>query len=248
MKLILASDTHYGLDGKTHGKHDRFWKKVAKCIAENDVKAFLWAGDLACNTQHQLKRSIEQARKHIKIPIALVRGNHDWWDCPSKQDKHFGRQFHELQVMHRQLFGANDIYHLEDSPMVVEDVIICGWDGWYGVSNPPTKDERFMFRDVQGCPMHVFMSNRAWKKFDEVLETDVSKYRAAIAMTHHNLYTEPGHENLCANLKFLDMIKAKFDVVCCGHNHQRRDDVEDGLRILNSGSDYNRPEFLLFEV
>lgn len=250
MKLILTSDTHYGLDGKTHSKHHKFWNRVAETIETEDVKVLIWAGDLTCNTQHQLRRTIEQMREHVKIPVALVRGNHDWWDVATRKEKHSGgRHFAMLDAMHRDLFRKNGIYHLEDGPLIVEDVAILGWDGWYGNSAPPSNDERFMFKDVQGCPMHVFMSNRAWKKFDEVLEADLEKYRAAIAVTHFNPYiTSVKWQMMCANLKFLDMIKDKFDVFCCGHNHQYRDDIEDGCRILNCGSDYNKPQFKLFEV
>ena len=250
MNLILTSDTHYGMDGKTHSKHDKFWRKVAKSIVDNDVKCLVWAGDLSANKQRQLRRTIQHMREHVKIPVVLVRGNHDFWDAWDPRDEGSGnRAWHLLEADHRQLFGEFNISHLEDGPVVIDDVIICGWDGWYGMSNPPTNDERFMFRDYRGAPMHVFLSNRAWKKFDEVLATDVDKYRAAVAVTHFNPYvTDWKWADMCANLKFYDLIKEKFDVFCCGHNHQFKDRVEDGCRVLNSGSDYNNPKFLLFEV
>lgn len=251
MNLILTSDTHYGMDGKSHSKHERFWRKVRDSIEKNDVKALIWAGDIACTTQRQVRRSIEQMRDHIKIPVAFVRGNHDWWDDLDRKDKHAGerRPYAVLSREHLELFGKHRISHLEDGPLVIEDVVICGWDGWYGNSNPPSNDADRIFRDVEGCPAHVFMSNRAWRKFDEVMSTDIDKYRAAVAVTHFAPYvTDRKWEMMCANLKFYDMIKEKFDVFCCGHNHQAKDRVEDGCRVLNSGSDYNKPQFKLFEV
>lgn len=243
MKVLLTSDTHYGMDGKTHGKHDRFWRDVKKTIKAEDVKALVWAGDLSATKQSQLTRTVQHAREHVDIPILLVRGNHDFWDYP------FNRSFGELQNDHRILFEKYNVYHLEWGPTTVEDVVFCGWDGWYGMSNPPTNDSNFMFRDAEGCPMHVFMSNRAWKQFEDVMSVPVEQYRAAVAVTHFNPYcVDRKWEDMCANLKFYDIVKEKFDVFCCGHNHQRKDRVEDGCRVLNSGSDYNSPKFLTFEV
>lgn len=249
MKLILTSDTHYGMDGKTHGKHDRFWRNVAKTIEAEDVKALIWAGDLASNKQRNLTRTIEHAREHVKVPILLVRGNHDFWDALDPyDDSAYRRHYAILDQQHKILFGKHGVVHLEDGPFVIDDVIFCGWDGWYG-GTPNTNDARNMFNDVEGCPMHVFMSNRAWRKFDEVMAVDVEKYRAAVAVSHFNPYcTDRKWADMCANEKFYDMVKEKFDVFCCGHNHQGKDRVEDGCRVLNSGSDYNDPKFILFEV
>lgn len=250
MKFILTSDTHYGMDGKTHSKHEKFWRNIKKEIEANDVKALIWAGDLSANKQRQFSRSIEQARHHIKIPILLVRGNHDFWDAVDAIDKNaYKRSFGLLQNLHAEIFKKYDISHLENGPVVIKDVIIAGWDGWYGISNPPTNDDVNMFNDHEGCPMHVFMSNRAWKKFEEVLNLDVSNYRKSIAVTHFNPYvTDRKWADMCANNKFYDLIKEKYDVFCCGHNHQFKDRIEDGCRVLNSGSDYNNPKYIVFEV
>jgi predicted phosphodiesterase len=249
VKAILTSDTHYGMDGKTHAKHDRFWRKVQDEIVSNDVKVLLWAGDLACNKQSQLARTIRHAREYVSIPILLVRGNHDFWDAPSNKDEFSGRRsFQLLDAFHRDLFAQHGIHHLENNPKVIDDVLFCGWDGWYATP-PLTNDADNMFRDVNGSPMHAFMSNRAWKAFEAVMDLDVEPYRAAVAVTHFNPYVvDRKWEAMCANLRFYDMVKEKFDVFCCGHNHQKKDRIEDGCKVLNSGSQYNNPQFLTFEV
>ena len=247
MNLILTSDTHYGVDGKTHGKHERFWRDMQKDIVANDVKALIWAGDLASSKQRQFRRSVEQAREHVSIPILLVRGNHDFWDARDSLDAG-RRSFPELDRLHREVFSEFNVHHLESGPVTIEDVLICGWDGWYA-GTPPSNDANFMFRDYEGVPMHTYLSSRAWKKFEEVMDLDVSPHRTAVAVTHFNPYcTDRKWESMCANLKFYDMVKEKFDVFCCGHNHQFKDRVEDGCRVLNCGSDYNKPQYLMFEV
>lgn len=248
MNLILSSDTHYGMDGKTHAKHEAYWNDVSKTIQKHQVKAFIWAGDLAANKQRNLVRSLEHARQHIDIPILLVRGNHDFWDTPDKYQQSSRRSFQVLDALHKEAFAKYNIVHLEQGPHVIDDVIFCGWDGWYSVP-PNTNDAKNMFRDVNGSPMHVFMSHRASKKFEEVLSIDTDKYRTAVAVTHFNPYcTETKWIDMCANPKFYDMVKEKFDVFCCGHNHQFKYRLEDGCLVLNSGSMYNDPKFILFEI
>lgn len=251
MKLALTSDTHYGI-GNANAKHLRFWNNLASEIEQQDVRALIWAGDIAIDRQRQFLRSMEMARSVLpkELPILLVRGNHDFWDNIDKKDKEANRRsFAMLDRMHQEWFEKLDIHHLEKEPFVLDDVIILGWDGWYGNTNPPTNDERFMFRDIEGCPMHTYMSNRAWNNFEKVLEYPVEGFRKSVAVTHFNPYAGERHNlESCANPKFYDLIKQKVDVFCCGHNHQHKDRIEDGCRVLNCGSDYGQPRYLIFEV
>lgn len=254
MKLMLTSDTHYGLTGANEGSHRRFWRKVGEAIENEGVQVLIWAGDIAVHRQRQLRRSIEICREFVKIPIVLVRGNHDFWDHPDKKDRDAGRRsFRQLEELHSKLFAEFDIHHLEKGPYVSGDTVILGWDGWYYLSNPPTKDEVHMFRDVEGCPMHVFMANRAHKMFEKVLDFDTSTFLNIVAVTHHNPYRDPSGRipdstEFGPNPKFLDLIAEKADVLCYGHNHKKMDMMYKGCRLLNSGSDYGYPQYTIFTV
>lgn len=266
VKLMLTSDTHYGMDGKTHAKHLKFWKRVAKAIKEENVQALLWAGDIASFRQRHFRNSIEMARKYVSIPILLIRGNHDLW-C-GKDPKERGVEFSSLEEVftkHKQWMTQNFIHHLEDSPYVIDDVVICGFDGWYATSNPDTNDKYWMPKNVQGQPfVNQYLATKAWKDFQNCLDVDTSPFRKSVLVTHHNPYgfsplgkcrtvdellkvgvEYTGHG---ANLKFLPEIREKFDVLCCGHTHGFKDDTREGIQIYNSGSDYNNPKFLVFEV
>lgn len=270
VKMVLISDTHYGMDGKTHTKHMKFWRRLAKEIKEKEIKVLIWAGDLASFRQRHLRRSLEMAREFINIPIVLVRGNHDFWDGEDKQDPGRSggiRSLDKLFDLHRHWFIENNIHHLEDNPFIIEDVIITGFDGWYATHNPGTNDKNWMPKFVKGQPfVQEYLVNKAWRDFDECLKVDTTKFRKSIIVTHHNPYpfapypgykTRPVDDLIAdgveysghgANLKFLVEIREKFDIMCCGHTHVYKNDDVEGLQIYNCGSDYNSPKWLIFEV
>lgn len=262
MKLLLTSDTHYGMDGKTHNKHMKFWKKVSKVIQEQDIKALIWAGDVASFRQRHLYRSLEQAREFVDIPILLVRGNHDFWNGVDKKYPEMNPfTMDEIFIQHQEWFKKFNIHHLENGPYIIDDVVICGFDGWYAQVDPGTNDKKWMPMTIQGEAItSQYMVSKAWKDFDECLKIDTSKYRKSIIVTHHNPYPinggsvktciEMGLNNYghSGNFKFLLEMKEKFDILCCGHSHQYRNDDEEGIQIYNCGSDYNKPKYLIFEV
>lgn len=260
MKCLLTSDIHYGYDSKSHSKQRKFWTRVSKEVVAQDIKVIVIAGDIAVNRQRHIECTFRLAREFVpNVTIACVLGNHDWWDTNDPKDKDAGRRsFARLSELHEELFKRYDIHYLQNKPLVVTDndksFMFCGWDGWYANVHPMTNDDENIFMDVEGAPMHHFMSSRAWKTFDALLtqleDPEVQKkYDAIVAVTHHNPYcdSEP-YRHMIANERFLEEIKPRVDVFCCGHSHQRRDEVVDGCRILNAGSEYNQPQHIVFEV
>ncbi len=257
VKLMLTSDTHYGFNHKTHQRHENFLKTLQDTIESDDIKCVIHAGDWSVNKQDQFYHTMKMFRKHIdpSIPIAAVRGNHDFWDLPDGYKIKRKRMFGELQNLHREWFEEHNIHHLETGPLVVDDVIICGFDGWYGKADPPTNDEERIIGTVEGCPAMVYLSSRAYKELDRVLDTDTDDYAKAICVTHFPPFggdwkngADAKDISFCANPKYLQPITEKFDVFCMGHSHQRVDRIDNYCRLLNSGSDYNMPRFLVFEV
>lgn len=258
MKIMLTSDTHYGVDGKSANKQKKFWKKVGEAIEAEGVKLLILAGDMASTRQRHLLRTLELVNEHVKCEIVVIRGNHDLWDGPDPKDKEAGkRSLNRLWELHRTWFKQHHIHHLEDGPIVIEDVIICGFDGWYGTANPPTNDKHWMPEFHEGCPVMPFLSNRAWKKFEECLDLDVSPYRKSIIVTHHNPYPygksyAPDAMDMGANAQFLPEMREKFDVLCCGHTHQFKDYTDltgdKPFHIYNCGSDYSDPKYIIFDI
>lgn len=256
MKIALTSDLHYGFNNKTGHIHRKFWAKIAPMLAEENVKVLILAGDLASSKLSELRDCLALIREHIQIPIVIVRGNHDFWDAPNKNDPESGfRNWLRINELHKRWFRQFDVHHLEDGPKIVNGVRFVGWDGWYRHPNPPTNDGLYMFKGHDGAEMHHFMCSRAWKKFDEVLaELQASNnFRKTIAVTHHNLYCDnPKYEVYSGHPTFLTELVGYVDVFACGHNHQYLKEFIDldlrPLLMVNSGSDYNRPRILVFEV
>jgi predicted phosphodiesterase len=249
MKLLLTSDTHYGLDGKTHKKHIKFWRKVSKEIKDQDIKALLWAGDIASFRQRHFYKSLQMCREFVDIPVLLVRGNHDLWCGADKKDPDAPMiHLEKLDIQHNKWFDKFDIWHLENGPYIIDNVLICGFDGWYAIPDPATNDKKWMPRFVQGQPfVQEYLVNKAWEYFQNCLKLDTSKFRKSIIVTHHNPYPYMNLE-FGANTKFLLQMKEKFDILCCGHTHAYKNDNEEGIQIYNCGSDYNDPKYLVFEV
>ena len=264
MKIILTSDLHYGCAPNNANKLNKFFQKLANTVKEEKVDLVILAGDLASTRQRQFKKCLELANTLLPCNIAVVRGNHDLWDGEDRKDDRANcRTYAEMDNEQKAFMKTLGIHHLEEGPMEFDDVLICGFDGWYGNANPPTNDKYWMPQTHEGCPIMTYLSNRAWKYFDKCLELDTSKYRKSVIVTHFNPYIfgkgyrgyvpDPEIDFLMsANPKFLDEIRGKFDVLCCGHTHAFKDDIDESgdkpLRILNSGSDNNQPKYLLFEV
>lgn len=255
MKIALTSDLHYGFNHKTRHLHKRFWAKVAGEIAAQNIEVLILAGDIASSKVLELQECLKLMREYVKIPVLVVRGNHDWWDALDAKDPESDtRNIPRINELHKRWFKNYDVRHLEDGPFVLDGVQFVGWDGWYADPHVQTNDARNMPALYEGLPTGLYMVNRAWKEFTRVLgEVDSVSNRAVVAVTHHNPYvTDPAYAAYAANEKFYEEILQYADVFCCGHNHQFRNDVVPVgrrlVRVANAGSDYNNPKFLVFEV
>lgn len=252
MKILLTSDTHYGFSHKTHKRHENFLREVKRVIEEQHVDVVLHAGDWTSMRQDQFRRTMAMFRRELgdDVIIAAVRGNHDFWDLKKggrkMQRKHL---YGELMRMHQEWFEAYNIIHLGTSTLTHEDIHIVGFDGWYGSSNPPTNDEQWMIRDVEGCPIMTYLSNKAHKDLDMLLQRDYSKYRKVICVSHFPPFSGDWKgKGMSANFNFFEPMREKFDVLCFGHSHRRVEREENGTWIYNAGSDYDQPRYLIFEV
>jgi len=248
MKALLTSDTHYGYSQKTHIIHERFLKHLADVIALNDVKFLIHAGDWACNKQDQFERTLLMFRKYITIPILAVRGNHELWDW--HKDARRKLMWGEMSRNHAEWFKAAGIHHLEnDGPFTIGDTIIMGFDGWYHSWNPPTNDVGQMVSYIESATAHQYHNQRAHKALDTMLQIDRSQYKTAICVTHMPVIVKNVVDAAFnANPAYFDFIKDKCNVLCMGHSHIYMNEYREGVRLLNAGSDYDRPNFLLFDT
>ena len=252
MKILLTSDIHYGFSGKSHSKIEKFFKKVKLEIEKSNIEVVILAGDIASHKQIHLKRCLELAVKYIKCPIFIVRGNHDFW-LGSSENFTYG----ELEKQHKDLFEQLKIHHLDECPIVINNVIFLGWDGWYGQPNPGSIDSVKIPKYSPEGPLMEFLTKKALKDFDKCLDVDISGHRKSVIVSHFNPYVYNGpfkaRDDMSANFGIFEVLKERFDYFCCGHTHAYMNEKftsENGseLTVLNCGSDYDNPKFLTFEV
>lgn len=252
-KIAVTTDTHYGFDKSTRKIHEKFWAKLGKEIVEQSVDVLVISGDIISHKQEQWDKLLALVRTHIHIPIVIVRGNHDFWDHEGRHNRYCSRYkkvgWIELNQEHKAVFEKYKIHHLEGNPFVVGDVIILGFDGWYHEINPPTNDMEQMIPYINSTPTHLFLSHKAHQDFEAVLSHDIEPYRAAVCVTHFPPFSDdPRYQVFCANPRYYSFMTEKFDVLIVGHSHKQHDFVEDGCRVINAGSHYNKPRHVIFEI
>lgn len=261
IKFLLTSDTHFGHSKNTGRIHEKFLKLCNSKIELEKVSAVIHAGDWASYKQDQFYKTLKMFRKALSVPIATVRGNHDFWspglslskknrlEKSGESTESYKPLYGQLCLQHAEWFKEFDIIHLEEKLLVIDDVIVLGFDGWYYKDRPPTNDDLFIRNNIEGAWFHTYLANRAHKQLEKILDTDTSQYRAAICVTHMPSFApDPIGIHFCANPKYVDFLSEKFDVVCMGHSHQYTDTIINGCRFINSGSHYDMPVAKVFEI
>lgn len=233
MKCLLTSDSHRGFDKNTHKIHEKFLIK----IAEEKPDVVIHAGDWASNQQKQLEATFKQWRGALpNIPIICVFGNHDYW-CHKERFS-----YQTMQDFHKKILKDFDIHHLGHSgPYETPDVIFAGYDGWYSHVNPPTNDAINVPKDLT----HDIMSKKAHQDILNIL--DLTSEKTIVGISHFPPFTENYlYLPYCANPLYMDPITEKCDVFCVGHSHKACDFIKNDCRVLNAGSDYNKPAYIVF--
>ena len=233
VRLGLISDPHYGFNDKTH----EIWMMFLKECSEKRVDGWILAGDIGMRSLDGLRRALKLFRSYIPrpIPVGLVWGNHDFYDYESKT-------LLETAKAHATMLSETSIQHLS-TPLIIDDVIIAGFDGWYEPAYTAekgkhiqdfTNDHEWMPKLIEGVPMHQYMRERAWKDMNKFLEIDTSSYRKVVAVTHFPMFTENNnYKAMCANFHWLQPILDKSDVLCVGHFPPSPSE-SDGMREFNT--------------
>jgi len=230
-KIFLTGDLHYGFSYKTHDILQKFYEK----IEQNNPDYFIICGDIISHKQTQWEPSLKQLRKNFDCPILVVLGNHDLW-----QHKHKTETLWELKRKILTKFKEYDITYLPHEPIINEDFKIYGFDGWYGKTDPPSRDLEYMPHMVEGINTHEYLRKKSGIEQMGMIpeKTEVQQ----IVVTHFD-YT--GHP-MSAEIKWLDILNKKCDVLCVGHSHKQRFDNIMDMQIINSGSDYDKPDVVKF--
>lgn len=107
---------------------------------------------------------------------------------------------------------------------------------------------------TKGEATFEWMRKRSIEMFEKALESAketkrVSQDFKVVAATHFPPFIESAGDSVTnGNPDHLTRLLGVADVLCYGHSHEARDDRSSGLRLVNAGSDYDKPRYIIFEV
>jgi predicted phosphodiesterase len=251
MKIVYTSDLHYGFSKETQGIHKTFYANVAK----EKPDLYMIIGDIGSDQYKHFETALRMAKEYLTCPIVITRGNHDLWDNINDLNYIFtnGKSFMDK-------LGVTDIN--EQVSMDIGPAILLGWEGWYGVDELCTNDINWIrLNKGDTCGVfdncHRFLQKRGYDNFGKMLlELDAVQNKRPdkkiIVMSHMPIFnhnpSDPddiGHDGPHSYWQF---IKGKTDYFMYGHTHQFCDRFEDGIHVLNSGSNYNKPRYAKLEL
>jgi predicted phosphodiesterase len=234
--FLVIGDLHYGFDGYTDYILEEFFSGL-----DDDFDIVIDVGDTV-QAYYLFEPALKMLRKYIPDkPILTILGNHDIWQYPKATLSYL-----EVVSKIRNVFEKFDIHYLEDGPYTGTDFTVHGYDGWYWNPRPETRDLQFMPEFIEGVPVHEYLYNKNVAKINMLNRTIEKNTGKKIIMVSH--FDMSGH-SLAGDIRWLDMIRNKADILCHGHSHKFAFiDNDNDMRVYNPGSDYNDPGSIIFEV
>jgi predicted phosphodiesterase len=201
---------------------------------EPSVDGFICSGDWASFDVKEIEQAFKIIRNITQKPILTVFGNHCHWTNQSRD-----LSLDEVLEYHSDICKKYNITYLEEETFETDTSIITGFNGWYYTTNTGTKDlEMLPMQNSYGAnPFHVLMK-KALNKLDRAIEIVSDSEKQKVCVTHFSFTTDPLYERKSGNIRHLEQIKEHFNILICGHSHQKHDTVGGSLRIINPGADY----------
>jgi len=244
MKILLTTDSHMGFSQKTY----QILEKKLKEIDHNSYDIVVHCGDWISHKQSQWKTVLKLFRNYIDKPILGVTGNHDLWDA----EQQF-LSLEDVQKYHLEMFKKYDIHYLERNPYIKDNISFYGFNGWYSNTNPPSND---WMRIPNNPPrdLNKILRNNAHRRLQEILIQSEKDTNQKICITHvsslpyRNSYIKDDY-SMAANPKYKNMIADVFDFYFMGHSHLVVQELHpSGCGMINAGSDYDQPKFMIIEL
>ena len=229
MKFAIFSDPHI----KSLKNKPKMFEDFILSLNEQ-VDGFICAGDWASLDLKDIEDAFSIMRKITQKPILTVFGNHCHWATESRD-----LSLDEVFIYHSEMCKKYNITYLEEESFETDNSIITGFNGWYYTTNTGTKDlEMLPQQNSYGAnPFHVLMK-KAINKLDRAIEVVENSSKQKICVTHFSFTTDEQYERKSGNIRHLEVIKEHFNVLICGHSHQKHDTMDGSLRVINPGADY----------
>ncbi len=265
MKIVFTSDTHRGFSEKTYKIHQLFLQKMS----EENADLYIIAGDLAVNRQKQFYSSLKDLRNFLgkNAKICIVRGNHDFQDATFNH--HFGewnihqKSFKALLSRQNEWFEQFEIIHLQKNSIKIDDLLIVGFDGWYGFTKGETLS---LYQELKEKGNKVFIPSDldrltpfmdGVKTYDWLKDTADSEFlrtlnevknfnnkEKTILVTHMPIYhTDDKYILHDGDITKFNKIAPYINTLIHGHSHLDLDFNKNDVRVITSGSDYDKPKY-----
>lgn len=250
MRLALISDTHYGFSGM---RTRAILVKMLMALKKENVDVVLHAGDWGSNSQKHVEMCMKLFRDELGDDVAIIGtlGNHDTWVSRSLDGL---KKFATMDDVHRRFGRLREEYKIS-SEYYNGDVAVFAYNSWYKTPRPPSNDIYHM--PVMGTSEHS-----QWATHQKLIESgyiecqevckklQASKEKHKIIVTHFQPALEEfGLDGMCGSTsEYYALIEAGATLLCYGHSHRALDIVDRDVRVLNSGGDYNKPKYKIFDL
>jgi predicted phosphodiesterase len=241
MKILTLTDLHRGFTSKTSRIHDKFFQK----INENETfDCVIISGDLGTSkTQHTISMIKALRKAFPSKPIYIVLGNHDLWDPDRKVP--LGSRLQKIRIACTQ----HNVHYLEGAPVIKDDIVICGVNGWYSMTHYErgTNDFNWMPEHTEGNTDH-YLQKIERTEFYKLQDADFGK-RQIVFVTHFPVITPKEVRNpYGGNLHIGEAVKDWADICIFGHSH-RPVNLKYGKCVFrNAGPDYDRPTYIIIDT
>lgn len=263
MQVVITTDLHYGA-----ANNQRIVADFAKRIIKTKADVFLLVGDTFAFNQHLLVECL-RLFDSFEGDKLFVAGNHDLWTRVKDSLKIYEKT---LPRIIRQC----GFHYLDQKPFIKGTVGFVGSIGWYDYSFkdkskpiPPQYYSRKQWPGVvswnDGLYVHLGMNDNAFtQKVNRELKrhlTLVSKQvHTIVCAVHHVPFIQLLRTNHNSEDKFLTAFSGsaqtgkiiqsfpKVKYIFCGHTHQKKKAIINGITAINIGSDYLRKRFEILEI
>lgn len=251
MKILQLNDTHKGFSRNTDKIHQKFFQSLKK----EDFDVIIHCGDMIATQQRNVSKTFKQLRDLAKDkPVLVVRGNHDYWqDVKSKKPEHGWMSFEEILDSHKKYAKDYNITLLDEGETYYDDeVFVGGFTTWYASSLPVTNDCHWMNSWTQnGDSVALFLSNRQHSQLSE-LSTLLTQHlgKTRVVVSHMPVFGKDWEQKFSASYSCQMVLRYECEYYLCGHSHKLHtgEELIGGVKVFQTGSDYDQPRFLVIDV